>query len=257
MIGTPTDCQKCACPMIQESNNFSPSCKLKELSLETFNGIYYTNSSSADYICTNCADGHIGDHCETCDDGYYGQPDVFGSKCTPCACNGEPCDSITGRCITCIGNTEGWRCERCKTGYYGDPSAGCDMCECSDSGAINNLCNSRNGKCNCKPGYKGQLCDECASGFADISLDCAPCQCHENGSNSDVCDPISGQCLCKSNVNGLKCDMCDELYFGLSELGCEGESFIIFFYILLILYKFYLSKFSSNVLSCLMFVGGL
>lgn len=36
-----------------------------------------------------------------CDNGYYGEPLKIGSQCVKCACNGGPCDSISGRCITC------------------------------------------------------------------------------------------------------------------------------------------------------------
>lgn len=73
--GTSGDCQRCACPLEDEANNFSPSCQLKELSLD----IHHTldnelnivgstmisiNESSTDYICTQCPEGYIGDHCE-------------------------------------------------------------------------------------------------------------------------------------------------------------------------------------------------
>lgn len=220
MIGTEHDCQRCACPLVVDSNNFSPSCKLKEIALESF---YSANSSTSDFVCTNCAEGHIGNRCELCDDGYYGSPMELGSKCLPCECDGEPCDAITGKCIQCLGNTEGWHCERCKIGYWGDPAEGCEMCDCDDSGAINNLCDVDNGKCVCKTNYQGDTCNECEEGFANLSLNCPPCQCHNNGSESVICDTDNGQCLCKANVHGLNCDECDELYFGLSEKGCEGE----------------------------------
>ena len=152
-IGTENDCKRCACPLTALSNNFSPSCKPKEG--------HFRNSSHDEFICTNCAEGHIGDNCEACDDGYYGLPTIPGSKCFSCDCNGDPCDRVTGKCIKCEGNTEGWRCDRCKVGYFGDPSVGCEMCECDDSGAINNLCDAVTGKCNCKNNYRGDQCEEC------------------------------------------------------------------------------------------------
>lgn len=108
--GTPNDCQPCACPM--EDNNFSPSCQLKELSLDihldnelTIEGsaVISLNDSGSEYICTQCPEGHVGDHCERCDEsGYYGSPTIVGSKCQPCECNGGPCDPVTGDCITCL-----------------------------------------------------------------------------------------------------------------------------------------------------------
>lgn len=212
--GFPDDCQKCACPLIDEANNFSPSCEIKD------------SSDTSGYVCTKCNVGHIGDHCESCQDGYYGTPTDLGSRCLPCPCNGDPCNAVTGKCFKCEGNTEGWRCEKCKKGFFGDPKVGCEMCECSDSGAINNLCDPIDGNCNCKSNYVGQLCDQCAVGYANVSLFCPPCECDKSGSTDENCDPINGQCLCKLNVIGLRCDTCDELYFGLSEDsdGCEGES---------------------------------
>lgn len=49
MEGTPNDCRKCACPLEDDTNNFSPTCK----------------SNDADgYLCTECPEGYTGDHCE-------------------------------------------------------------------------------------------------------------------------------------------------------------------------------------------------
>lgn len=44
-----------------------------------------------------------------------------------------------------------------------------------------------------------------------------------NGSMEVSCDRESGQCACKSNVHGLRCDECDEMFYGLTAAGCEGE----------------------------------
>lgn len=179
------------------------------------------------FVCTDCPEGHLGDHCEKCEDGFYGNP--LEGKCLPCPCNGDPCDQLTGKCIKCEGNTEGWRCEKCKRDFYGDPTAegGCKTCQCSDYGAINNVCDPLDGKCSCKPNYAGRLCDQCEIGYANISLNCAPCNCNEFGSSSKICDIVSGQCACKFNVNAkeLKCDACIEEYFGLDAEypDCEGE----------------------------------
>lgn len=208
MNGSPDDCRRCACPLIDESNNFSPTCEA---------------TGAGSFICNKCSAGHTGDHCELCEDGFYGSPTEIGSRCLPCPCNGDPCDPKSGKCLKCEGNTEGWRCEKCKKGFFGDPSVGCEMCECSDFGAVNNLCNPVDGKCTCKPNYSGQLCDQCAVGYANATLMCPPCECDRNGAIDENCDPVSGQCSCKLNVNGLRCDACDEFFFGLSETGCEGE----------------------------------
>lgn len=49
------DCKKCACPMENEENNFSPSCQLDYLKLE---------QGERNYVCTQCPKGYTGDHCE-------------------------------------------------------------------------------------------------------------------------------------------------------------------------------------------------
>jgi laminin alpha 1/2 len=213
--GTVHDCKKCKCPLSEESNNFSEKCQMKD--------------NSDEYVCLNCPVGHSGDHCEKCEDGFYGDPLEIGSKCLPCQCNGDPCDPVTGKCIKCEGNTEGWRCEKCKKGYFGNPEVGCEICECSDHGAVNNVCDPATGKCICQPNFTGKLCNQCDIGYTNVSLKCVSCDCNSNGSKNQNCDGSSGQCECKINVHGHKCDECDELYFGLNFDGCEGEfeSFIL------------------------------
>lgn len=47
-IGTPNDCRKCACPLIDAKNNFSPLCEADNLG----------------YVCTKCPVGYTGRHCE-------------------------------------------------------------------------------------------------------------------------------------------------------------------------------------------------
>ncbi|XP_058446853.1 laminin subunit alpha-1 isoform X1 [Malaya genurostris] len=216
LVGKSDDCKKCACPLEDASNNFSPSCQLK-------GAVGLTNKS--DYVCTQCPEGYTGDHCEICDDGYYGNPLELGSKCLPCPCHGGPCNVKTGECIECLGNTEGWRCERCKSGHWGVPDEGCEPCSCSSVGALENLCDVITGQCICKPRYGGRLCDQCESGYGNLGLDCPACECHTNGSESSICDKSSGQCACKLGSRGVKCDQCAEEFFGLSDEypgGCEA-----------------------------------
>ncbi|CAH1980446.1 unnamed protein product [Acanthoscelides obtectus] len=97
--GTTEDCKRCACPLENEENNFSPSCQL-----DFFNK---GDGSDWSYVCTQCPKGYTGDHCEICDDGYFGNPLEVGNSCQPCDCNGGPCDRKTGQCLSCKGNTEG------------------------------------------------------------------------------------------------------------------------------------------------------
>lgn len=67
MYGTESDCRRCACPLAESSNNFSPVCELRESFID-FNevandGMFETNATS-DYICTQCPEGHVGERCE-------------------------------------------------------------------------------------------------------------------------------------------------------------------------------------------------
>lgn len=98
--GTANDCKPCACPLLIESNNFSPSCQLKSYTIMDINQVYGVVENT-EYICTQCPMGYTGDHCEMCDDGYFGNPTEAGSTCRPCECDGDPCDVFTGECITC------------------------------------------------------------------------------------------------------------------------------------------------------------
>ncbi|XP_054153012.1 laminin subunit alpha-2-like [Oppia nitens] len=89
--GFEDDCKPCGCPLLISSNNFSPTC-------------HYEPNSRYGYIC-NCPIGYIGDQCERCIEGYYGNPLVPGGLCLPCECGPETnrsipgwCDHITGHC---------------------------------------------------------------------------------------------------------------------------------------------------------------
>ena len=41
----------------------------------------------------------------------------------------------------------------------------CQSCQCNSLGSVSLKCSS-NGKCDCKVGYNGQKCSDCAEGFA-------------------------------------------------------------------------------------------
>ena len=71
-----------------------------------------------------CPVGHVGQHCESCAEGYHREPINGGpfSRCVPCTCNNHSvsCDSDNGRCA-CLHHTSGDNCEKCQEGYYGNP----------------------------------------------------------------------------------------------------------------------------------------
>ncbi|XP_062871277.1 basement membrane-specific heparan sulfate proteoglycan core protein isoform X2 [Trichomycterus rosablanca] len=58
-VGTPEDCQPCACPHTNPENQFSPTCE---------------SLGNGDYRCTACQPGYTGQYCERCERGYVGDP---------------------------------------------------------------------------------------------------------------------------------------------------------------------------------------
>ncbi|XP_044266539.1 laminin subunit alpha-1 isoform X2 [Tribolium madens] len=211
--GTKEACKKCACPLENDENNFSPSCQLDYLNEE---------SEEESYVCTQCPKGYTGDHCEICDDGYFGNPMELGNVCKPCDCNGSPCDKITGQCLNCKGNTEGWRCEKCKLGYYGDAlMSNCIPCQCDTIGSLSKSCDFETGQCECRERFTGRTCNKCEPGYGNVTALCVPCGCNKIGSTSLICDQHTGLCECKQGVDGFYCDACQNAYYGLSETGCK------------------------------------
>ncbi|XP_050425592.1 laminin subunit alpha-1 isoform X2 [Adelges cooleyi] len=205
--GTSEDCKKCACPLEEGPNNFNGSCE---------------PNSSGGYMCTNCPEGHTGDHCELCASTYYGNPMIEGSTCKPCDCNGAPCNNSTGQCTNCLGNTVGWNCKECKPGHFGNPIiSDCRPCDCHPVGSITtDSCNMDTGQCQCKDNFTGRTCDRCVDGLGNTTAKCVECTCNHIGSITDLCDPRSGICPCKKGITGASCDTCIEGFHSFSSQGC-------------------------------------
>ncbi|XP_078599139.1 laminin subunit alpha-2-like isoform X15 [Branchiostoma floridae x Branchiostoma japonicum] len=214
--GTPDDCSRCACPLVESSNNFSPTCVAMD------GGVF----------CDRCPPGHEGFQCEKCADGYFGNPLEVGNLCKQCTCNGniDPtdegnCNTVTGECLKCIGNTAGDECERCADGYFGDAinAKNCQRCLCHPRGSYQEDCDLNTGQCRCRPNVIGRDCDQCAVGFFGINSGegCQACNCDSTGSLSTQCDE-DGQCRCKPGVGGQQCDRCDVGFYGFSEDGCKA-----------------------------------
>ncbi|KAL0966154.1 hypothetical protein UPYG_G00291590 [Umbra pygmaea] len=149
-----------------------------------------------------CPPHFKGDSCQKCAPGYYRDSSrLYLGQCVPCSCNGlaSQCDQATGKCLNCQYNTAGDRCERCKEGYYGDAAKrSCRICPCpfklsSSSFAVG--CRETVGgfQCDCRPGYSGDRCEQCAPGyFGDpmkVGGNCQPCDCRGN-----KCDSRTGVC---------------------------------------------------------------
>ncbi|XP_033642862.1 laminin subunit gamma-1-like [Asterias rubens] len=216
--GTQDDCRPCPCPGGSEC-------------MEMDNG---------DVMCTNCPMGYVGNRCEFCADGFYGDPQGrYGppTACTPCQCSGNidlnavgNCDRVTGECLKCIYNTGGTYCENCLAGFFGDalglPKGQCRRCDCNPTGSFGIECNQVNGQCECLPFVIGRECDECDLGYWDIrsGRGCQPCNCDFTGSTSAQCEGESGQCPCLNGVGGPYCNQCEYDSFGFSSSGCQSCS---------------------------------
>ncbi|XP_062857847.1 laminin subunit alpha-2 [Trichomycterus rosablanca] len=109
--GSPDDCKRCACPLINPGNNFSPAC---------------VNEGYNDYRCTACPEGYEGKYCDRCASGYHGNPRVPGGGCEECKCDAVgampvPCDPHTGAC-RCRPGATGLKCDRCMERHVCGPT---------------------------------------------------------------------------------------------------------------------------------------
>ncbi|KFO31935.1 Laminin subunit gamma-3 [Fukomys damarensis] len=196
---------------------------------------------SGDVVCTHCPAGRRGRRCESCDDGFFGDPmglSAAPQPCRPCQCSGnmDPnalgnCDPLSGRCLRCLHHTAGEHCGRCSQGFYGSalaprPADKCRPCSCSPEGSVAEQmpCDPVTGQCACLPHVTGRDCSLCIPGFYDLQpgRGCRSCACHPLGSQERLCHPETGQCPCRPGVTGLACDRCQPGFFGFSIKGCRA-----------------------------------
>ncbi|CAJ0568445.1 unnamed protein product, partial [Mesorhabditis spiculigera] len=215
----PSGCQECACDSIGSLHN---QC----------------DKQSGQCLCRE--KGIYGRQCNQCQPGFWSFPD-----CRVCQCNGHAniCDQQTGACIECRNLTAGHYCDRCQDGYYGDPRLGvslaCKPCPCpggptsgfqhADTCYLTRTNGTQDVQCNCRPGYVGERCAECAVNHwgnpKAVGEECVKCDC--NG-NIDIgvegsCDKETGECLkCLYNTEGAQCENCVSGFFGDAKIrSCQ------------------------------------
>nr|XP_040569600.1 laminin subunit alpha-1-like isoform X1 [Lepeophtheirus salmonis] len=201
--------------------------------------------------CAECQHNTIGDQCERCIDGFYGNP-LSGTPadCKPCKCpldissnNFSPtCQEVSSLdydkyslapneyvCNACPRGYAGPHCERCENGYFGNPLAVGNVCKPCDCNGNSNpyspdWCDHRTGQCLiCMGNTIGRKCERCMPGFYGNALAgrCLPCDCNPYGSSSTECHPTTGQCNCREKKYlGRTCSKCKD-GFGNLRAGCR------------------------------------
>nr|XP_022904333.1 laminin subunit gamma-1 isoform X1 [Onthophagus taurus] len=219
--GTRDDCKPCGCP------NGGACIQLDEELI----------------MCIECPLGYTGHRCESCADGYFGDPlGKYGppSECQQCDCNFNidlnaigNCNTTTGECLKCVHNTGGPRCDKCLSGFFGDalklPKGDCQQCECYALATLEGpdgipICDQFSGTCSCKNHVQGRNCDRCEIGYFNINSGegCESCNCDPVGSINNTCNLYNGQCNCKPGITGLRCNQCEIYKYGFSSEGCKS-----------------------------------
>ncbi|XP_060565263.1 multiple epidermal growth factor-like domains protein 6 [Ruditapes philippinarum] len=166
------------------------------------------------YCSSGCKPGYIGDKCDAC------SPGTYGNYCElPCPEN----------CYKCVSASN---CTVCKTGFYGETCTN----TCS-SGCYGN-CSIADGRCfECRPDFVGEFCDTCKDGTygvncsklcRDTDLNCQECisdelgifrNCIKCNSGSYIVSPFDQSfSRCINCSNGCIDNTCSTE--GLCESGC-------------------------------------
>ena len=121
----------------------------------------------------NCKTNVGGRTCNACLTNFTNIEATNIDGCSPCDCfagNIDPsstvlCHPISQQC-ECLSSATGLDCRECASGFYMNDANVCLPCSCNSSGAVNNMCNTTNGHCDCvNDAIIGRTCDQCRPGF--------------------------------------------------------------------------------------------
>ncbi|KAM3873803.1 laminin subunit gamma-3 [Diretmus argenteus] len=258
LIGTPGDCQPCPCPdrtscaqMAETGEVVCTNCPTGQTGMRCqmcedgyhgdplgqsgpirpcvrcdCNGNVDLNAVGVcDHMtgrCLKCLRHTEGDHCQHCQQGFYGDAlnQTTSQKCKPCSCSPagtsgpvNECHPHTGNC-QCLSHVTGQDCSHCEVGFFNlQPGIGCVRCNCNPVGSSSMACHPITGQCICRAGVEGRLCDSCRAGFFGFSSrGCRACNCDPMGSISMQCHG-NGTCHCRQGFVGYKCDKCELNYY--------------------------------------------
>ncbi|KAK0682552.1 LAMA2 protein, partial [Pygoscelis papua] len=231
--------------------NIMRQSRISEISMEVAEGGTVSGMTPQAYLIEkcDCPLGYSGLSCESCSPGFYRLPSSPAGRtpaqslgaCVACQCHGHStmCDPETSICQNCQDNTAGHHCERCALGFYGIVQGSpddCQPCACPQSISSNNFSPScvaegpSDYRCTaCPPGYEGQYCERCSSGYTGNPQtpggSCQECECDQYGSLPVPCDPVTGQCTCKPGFTGWKCVGCEHRHArdGMKCISCDDE----------------------------------
>ncbi|NXE48976.1 LAMA2 protein, partial [Casuarius casuarius] len=231
--------------------NIMRQSRISEISMEVAEDGSVSGMSPQAYLIEkcDCPLGYSGLSCELCSSGFYRLPSSPAGRtsaqslgtCVVCQCHGHSnmCDPETSICQNCQHNTAGDHCERCALGFYGVVQGSpddCQPCACPLSMSGNNFSPScvaegpSDYRCTaCPPGYEGQYCERCSSGYTGNPQtpggSCQECECDRYGSLPIPCNPVTGWCTCKPGFTGWKCVGCEHRHArdGMKCVFCDDE----------------------------------
>lgn len=191
-------CDECADNYYGAPEVLGGSCSLCDCS-DNINPRDYGNCDPKTGTCLKCLYETTGEHCEVCQDGFYGS--ALEKNCRPCDCELlgtnstiKYCDRFTGHC-PCLPNVRGMTCNECIENHWKIASGeGCEHCDCDPIGSSQDQCNTYDGQCVCKKGFGGRQCNQCQSDYwGDPNVECHPCECDVYGSAESQCDRATGK----------------------------------------------------------------